>query len=251
MTLSSTSLAELVEGIQVDPGPLPDLCINDITLDSRKINTNDIFVALKGETVDGTTFIPQASASGASAVLVDSNAKVKRKDSPIPLIKVKNLKQALPVLADRVYADPSSKLTLIAVTGTNGKTTCAHLIAQALSHLSVLSAVIGTAGHGLVGELSATSLTTPDVFELRQLLAQFVNLDVQAVAFEASSHGLEQNRLDQLALDFAVFTNLSHDHLDYHEDLESYALAKLKLFQFPNLNHAVMNADHPLVDNFF
>ena len=227
-----------------------DVQVNNISLDSRKIKRGDIFVALKGASSNGIQFIDAAINNGASAVLIDSLTAVNETQYSIPVIKLKDLKQKLAGLGDRVYADPSSNLTLIAVTGTNGKTTCAHLIAQALKQLSVSSAIIGTAGQGLIDNLKPTSLTTPDVFELRRLLADFVDLGVEAVAFEASSHGLLQGRLDGLKLDLAVFTNLSHDHLDYHKDLLDYAKAKLRLFQFPGLGKAVMNADKPLVDDF-
>ena len=249
MNQASVQLNDLLEGMVT--APLPSVCVNDISIDSRKIKRGDVFVALNGEKNNGSMFIDSAIENGAHAVLVDA-AAVSVNDSiyPVPVIKLANLNQKLGLLGDRLYADPSANLTLIAVTGTNGKTTCAHLIAQALTQLKVPTAIIGTAGQGMVGQLSSSALTTPDVFELRRLLAGFTKTGVEAVAFEASSHGLVQGRLDQLKLDLAVFTNLSHDHLDYHEDLQSYAKAKLKLFQFPGLGKAVMNADKPLVKNF-
>lgn len=224
--------------------------INNISLDSRKIERGDLFVAVKGAGSHGAQYIDSAIQNGASAILVDSSAGVNESRYSVPVIKLNNLKHRLAKLADRLYADPSAKLTLIAVTGTNGKTTCAHLIAQALNQLSVSSAIIGTAGAGLLDDLSLSSLTTPDVFEFRRLLAKFEDKGVKAVVFEASSHGLQQGRLDELKIDLAVFTNLSHDHLDYHGDLSGYSKAKLKLFQFPCLRKAVMNADRPLLDDF-
>ena len=248
MTQAAIQLNDLLEGMVT--APLPNMSLANISLDSRKIKRGDIFVALRGESRDGTAFIDSAINNGAEAVLVDASTQLPASAYDVPVIKLENLKQKLATLGDRVYANPSAQLTLIAVTGTNGKTTCAHLIAQALKLLSVSSAIIGTAGQGPINKLEDSNLTTPDVFELRQLLAGFVQLDVEAVAFEASSHGLEQGRLDALELDVAVFTNLSHDHLDYHEDLTAYANAKLKLFQLPGLGNAVMNADEPLVDDF-
>lgn len=250
MTAAPVHLSQLLQGVSKISDSAENIFINDVVLDSRKVKPQDAFVALKGETLDGSQFIDAAVKNGASTVLVDQFTFSAELDLPVPLIKVNKLKEQLPRIADNCYSNPSAAMTLIAVTGTNGKTTCAHLIAQALKKLSISSAVIGTAGQGLMGDLSATSLTTPDVFELRRLLAQFRQQQVEAVAFEASSHGLEQGRLDGLNIDLAVFTNLSHDHLDYHNDFTQYAQAKLKLFKFQSLANAVMNADHPLVDNF-
>ena len=250
MSTNGVHLNDLLQGVDIVNSDFVDIEINDVVLDSRKVSQHDVFVAVKGESADGSAFINSAIKNGASAILVDTSTLEKNLDLKIPAIRVNQLKTQLPRIADNCYANPSASMTLIAVTGTNGKTTCAHLIAQALKKLSVSTAIIGTAGQGLIGELSATSLTTPDVFELRRLLAKFNRQDVEAVAFEASSHGIEQGRLDGLKIELAVFTNLSHDHLDYHNDLAEYAQAKLKLFQFPSLSNAVMNADHPLVENF-
>ncbi len=244
----SPRLPDLLEGM-VASNP-PSVPVNNFSLDSRKVKHGDVFVAVKGASCHGTQFINAAIKNGASAVLVDTAAPINPSQYSVPVIKLTDLQLKLATLGDRLYADPSAHLTLIAVTGTNGKTTCAHLIAQALEQLGVSTAIIGTAGQGLLNNLVSSSLTTPDVFELRRLLAQFAGCGVEAVAFEASSHGLKQGRLDGLKLDLAVFTNLSHDHLDYHEDVPAYANAKLKLFQFPGLRKAIMNADNPLVDNF-
>jgi len=250
VTAAPVHLSQLLQGVSKISDSAENIFINDVVLDSRKVKPQDAFVALKGETLDGSQFIDAAVKNGASTVLVDQFTFSAELDLPVPLIKVNKLKEQLPRIADNCYSNPSAAMTLIAVTGTNGKTTCAHLIAQALKKLSISSAVIGTAGQGLMGDLSATSLTTPDVFELRRLLAQFRQQQVEAVAFEASSHGLEQGRLDGLNIDLAVFTNLSHDHLDYHNDFTQYAQAKLKLFKFQSLANAVMNADHPLIAMF-
>ena len=248
MNQASLQLTDLLEGMVAQIPPC--VLVNKISMDSRKIGNGDVFVALKGTTSHGTQYIDAAINNGASAVLVDSSVPVNESQYSIPVIKLKDIKLKLATLGDRVYVDPSANLTLIAVTGTNGKTTCAHLIAQALNRLSVSTAIIGTVGQGLINNLAPSSLTTPDLFELRRLLAEFAQIGVEVVAFEASSHGLEQGRLDELKLDMAVFTNLSHDHLDYHQDFLAYARAKLKLFQFRGLRKAVMNADQPLVDDF-
>ena len=247
--VAAVHISDLLDNVDIANAELPDVCINNVVLDSRKVKQDDVFVAIRGENTDGSKFIDSAIGKGASVILIDSGLATKAIAS-VPVIEVNQLKQQLPEIADNCYDDPSAAITLVAVTGTNGKTTCAHLIAQALQILSTPSAVIGTAGQGLIGDLQTSSLTTPDVFELRRLLAEFKNQNVEAVAFEASSHGLEQGRLDGLKIDLAVFTNLSHDHLDYHADFTEYAKAKLKLFQFESLNNAVMNADQPLVDDF-
>lgn len=230
---------------------VPGVAVNNISLDSRTIRQGDLFVALEGASGHGARYIDAAIDKGAKAVLMDAAAPASNQEQySIPLIRVANLKHNLAELGDRIYADPSARLSLIAITGTNGKTTCAHLTAQALEQLGAKAAIVGTAGQGLINTLEPSSLTTPDIFELRRLLAEFAEAGAQTVTFEASSHGLQQGRLDKLKLETAVFTNLSHDHLDYHKDLESYANAKLSLFKFPGLQNAVMNADQPLVEDF-
>jgi UDP-N-acetylmuramoyl-L-alanyl-D-glutamate--2,6-diaminopimelate ligase len=147
----------------------------------------------------------------------------------------------LGTLAAKFYGNPSRQLTVIGVTGTNGKTTCSQLIAQALTHCGV----IGTIGWGEPGKLSPTQNTTPDALMVHKLLQIFVDQHKQAVAMEVSSHGLQQGRVNGVAFSGAVFTNLSRDHLDYHGGMEEYFQAKLALFTNPALKFAVVNLDDP------
>jgi UDP-N-acetylmuramoyl-L-alanyl-D-glutamate--2,6-diaminopimelate ligase len=158
-------------------------------------------------------------------------------------VAVPHLRQAVGAVADFVYGSPSSSLWTIGVTGTNGKTSCTHWIAEALEHCGRCAAVIGTLGNGLVGALAASPNTTPDACVLHELLSQFRRAGARAVAMEVSSHGLDQGRVNAVAFDVALFTNLSRDHLDYHGTMAAYGAAKARLFAWPGLTACVVNVD--------
>jgi UDP-N-acetylmuramoyl-L-alanyl-D-glutamate--2,6-diaminopimelate ligase len=160
-------------------------------------------------------------------------------------VPVEGLAARAGTIAAAFYADPSAVVGVIGVTGTNGKTTTTQLIAQALAHTGTLCGVIGTLGSGFPGRLSETTHTTPDAVTLQRLLAELRGDGAQAVAMEVSSHALAQGRIDTLHVDTAVFTNLTHDHLDFHGSLEAYGAAKARLFAHPGLRHAVLNLDDP------
>jgi UDP-N-acetylmuramyl-tripeptide synthetase len=156
---------------------------------------------------------------------------------------VAGLQERLGAIADFVYGRPSQRLWVAGVTGTNGKTSCAHWIAQALEACGRRAGILGTLGNGLVGALAPASHTTPDVTLLHELLAQFQAAGAQAVAMEVSSHGLDQGRVNGVKFDVALFTNLTRDHLDYHRTMAAYGAAKARLFAWPSLRTAVINAD--------
>ena len=211
-----------------DPA-VPDITLSDMTLDSRQISPGDLFVALPGRNVDGRDFIDAAFARGAAAVLTDKESEVGAKD--IRILSVEGLPRRLGELADRFYRSPSKTLKLMAVTGTNGKTSIVELTSQMLRSQGYRAGSIGTLGMKLVERPSEALNTTPDCVSLHRQLATWCDAGVEWVVMEASSHALDQGRLDGLAIDAGVFTNLSRDHLDYHPSMEAYCTAKLRLFR--------------------
>ncbi|OZI24384.1 MULTISPECIES: bifunctional UDP-N-acetylmuramoyl-L-alanyl-D-glutamate--2,6-diaminopimelate ligase MurE/UDP-N-acetylmuramoyl-tripeptide--D-alanyl-D-alanine ligase MurF [Bordetella] len=214
-----------------------------LRLDSREVNAGDVFVACPGGSADGRAYIEQALAQGAAAVLCQSPAPAGvAGDSRV--LAVQALRPMLGELADDWYGRPSSQLSVVAITGTNGKTSCVQWIAQALSAAGKPCGSIGTLGALLPdGSSLGGHLTTPDVLSVHRILAQMQAAGAQAVALEASSIGLDQGRLDGVRIAVAGFTNLTRDHLDYHGSMERYEQAKAGLFNWPGLAAAVINAD--------
>lgn len=228
---------------------LPDLPIEDdhlisgLKLDSRKVECGDLFFACQGTQVHGEIYIPVALKNGASAILRESPSfGIKKLDNDIPCIDVPNLSQKIGEIAARFYNTPSQKMHITGVTGTNGKTSITHFIAQML-HPHIPCGVIGTLGYGIYGNLQAGSHTTPDAIQMHSLLADLYAKKLRHVAMEVSSHSLAQGRVNSVQFDTAVFTNLSHDHLDYHGTMEAYGESKKRLFSMPYLKTAVINID--------
>jgi UDP-N-acetylmuramoyl-L-alanyl-D-glutamate--2,6-diaminopimelate ligase len=215
-----------------------------MTADSRLVKAGSVFVAYKGEATDGREFIPQAIENGASAVIWEQADFTWRDEWQLPNQAIVDLKQQIGRIASEFYGQPSQHLWMIGVTGTNGKTTCTHWLAQAFSALNKKAAVVGTLGNGILSDgLSETKNTTPDSILLQQMLADYLGQQASVVAMEVSSHGLDQGRVNGVSFDIAVFTNLTRDHLDYHGDMQAYAAAKKKLFAWDGLKVAVLNRD--------
>jgi UDP-N-acetylmuramoyl-L-alanyl-D-glutamate--2,6-diaminopimelate ligase len=217
--------------------------ITALTADSRRAKPGVAFAAYPGAVHDGRSFIPQAIAGGAPAILWEADHFLWDPAWQVPNVPVAGLKQRIGEIAACVYGDPSERLRMIGVTGTNGKTSVTHWIAQALNFIGMPSVVIGTLGNGFTGKLSPASNTTPDAVQLQEMLARYVQQDARACAMEVSSHGLHQGRVNGCRFNVAVLTNLSRDHLDYHGSMEAYAEAKAGLFAWPGLEHAVLNLD--------
>jgi UDP-N-acetylmuramoyl-L-alanyl-D-glutamate--2,6-diaminopimelate ligase len=217
--------------------------ITRLVTDSRVVRQGDTFVAYPGEKTDGRQFIAQAIAQGANAVIWEKQHFAWDDAWQIPNLAVSDLRHKAGWLADAVYGMPSENLWLVGVTGTNGKTSTSHWIAQALNDAEKKCALIGTLGNGFVGSLQASANTTPDALRVQGLLAEYLHADAQAVAMEVSSHALAQGRVNGVRFDVALLTNLSRDHLDYHGDMESYAASKRKLFDWQQLKFAVVNLD--------
>jgi len=234
-------LSELLAG-HVDAAPLQDPVIHGLTLDSRAVEPGFLFLAVPGARADGRRFISGALARGAVAVVYEAEGAEPDTHGVIA-IGLPNLRERIGSLADRFYGSPSRKLKVIGVTGTNGKTTTTQLLAQALDRANRRCGLIGTLGSGFPGALDPSLHTTPDAVSVQRLLAGFVQAGATAVCMEVSSHALDQARVAGVAFDIAVFTNLTRDHLDYHGDMDRYAAAKARLFDFPHLEAAVINAD--------
>ncbi len=223
-----------------------DVAIKNLVTDSRQIKPGDTFLAYAGETADGRNFIPQAIAAGANAVLWDPRDFTWNPEWRIPALAIDELKAKAGSIASHVYDHPSEKLWMVGITGTNGKTSCSHWYAQAMTSLGKKTAVLGTLGNGFCGELTTAENTTPDAAVLQRSLAGFVEQSAHGVAMEVSSHGLVQGRVNGTVFAVAVLTNLSRDHLDYHRDMDDYAVAKARLFFWPGLQYAVINMDDVL-----
>lgn len=217
--------------------------IEQIVSDSRRVAPGVAFFAYPGEAADGRRHIPEALARGAAAIVWETEGFDWDQTWGVPNAGVKGLKQVAGLLAHAYYGRPSESLWTCGVTGTNGKTSCAHWIAAGLGARGERVGVIGTLGAGLDGRRMELGNTTPEALELHRLLAQFRDAGARAVAMEVSSHGLVQGRVNGVSFDCALFTNLTHDHLDYHGTMQAYAAAKARLFEFDSLTHAVVNFD--------
>lgn len=230
--------------------PLPEVRLNGLKLDSRKITAGDAFVAIPGHEVDGRNFISAAIAAGASVVLAHSDEFAVGYHNEVPIVYLPNLALRVSDLAGRFYGTPSKQLRLTGITGTNGKTTVSHLLAQLWQQLEAPAAVIGTVGSGLMQQLLPESLTTPDPITIQQRLAAFVAEGARSVTMEVSSHALTQGRVEGLHFNTLIATNVSRDHLDYHGTLKAYAAAKQRLFtDFPAAIR-VLNADDKIISTW-
>jgi len=217
--------------------------VRRITSDSRTIGPGDSFAAYPGEARDGRSYIADALRRGAGSVLWESAGYTWPAALRAPNAGVANLKHELGWIADAVFAHPSERLWMTGVTGTNGKTSCSHWIAQAFNAAGRRAAVAGTLGNGFPEAIEPALNTTPDAAALHEMLRTWADRGAAAVAMEVSSHGLAQGRVNGVAFDVALFTNLTRDHLDYHATMEAYGEAKARLFDWPTLSTAVINAD--------
>ncbi|MGA7178808.1 MAG: UDP-N-acetylmuramoyl-L-alanyl-D-glutamate--2,6-diaminopimelate ligase [Thiobacillaceae bacterium] len=215
----------------------------DLTADSRKAGPGVVFAAYPGTRQDGRDFISSAIARNVDGILWEKKGYAWDPAWSLPNAGVDDLKSRVGEVASQIYGQPSEHLHMIGVTGTNGKTSVTHWIAQCLNWLGRKAALLGTLGNGFPGGLSASANTTPDAIELQQSLALYLKQGARACAMEVSSHGLDQDRAAGCKFNVAVLTNLSRDHLDYHGDMDAYAAAKARLFHWTGLETAVLNLD--------
>lgn len=251
MSASSVLVKDLLSGI-IESGSLGEISIQGLSLDSRKVEPGYSFLALQGTQQHGITFAPAALAHGAAIIIAEAPAPALYPACE-PILWVDHLTHHISTIAARFFSQPSQLLEIIGVTGTNGKTSVVQLIAQALAQADFKVATIGTLGTNLNGILRTGERTTPDAITTQALLAEFTEANVTHVAMEVSSHALEQGRVNAVNFDIAIFTNLTHDHLDYHGTMEAYGTAKAKLFLSATLRCAIVNADdvfgHTLLSN--
>ncbi len=220
-----------------------DRLIHEICVDSREIGPNSLFIAVPGISSDGRKFIRQAIDAGASAIFFEQGDFIAEPHSSVIQVGMRGLRRKLSIIADRFYGCPSSKIHVIGITGTNGKSTVASLTAQALEKIERKCAIIGTLGSGFPDQLTLTSLTTPDPVSLQRELASALNRGAGYACLEVSSHALDQARTSGVRFSTVVFTNLSQDHLDYHRSEEHYRASKAKLFTESAAKRAVINID--------
>jgi len=238
------SLAFLLEDLGVAEA-LPDITVTGLATDSRMLRPGDLFLAAQGLQVHALQYAGQAIQQGAAAVLWEPSDEpsIRRlaETLSIPAFAVPGLAQKVGVIADRFYAHPSREMHVIGVTGTDGKTSVTHFIAQALSSIQQGCGLLGTLGYGVYGALRSPTHTTPDALRLQSEFAALRDQGVKQAVMEVSSHALHQRRTSGVAFDTAVLTHLSRDHLDYHGSVAAYAEAKRLLFVSPGLACAVLN----------
>ncbi len=228
-----------------------DCDITGVSLDSRLIKKDNLFIAIQGTHSNGHQYINDAIAHGACAILMsspDTFPNTERSSSiamekSIPMISIPQLTNKIGQIAARFYHHPAEKLCMIGATGTNGKTSCTHFIAQLLQAFNVTCGVIGTLGQGFYGRLTETGLTTPDAVKLQAILRGLLDQGAQAVAMEVSSHSIAQARVNNIPFEIGIFTNLTQDHLDYHGDMQTYAAVKRCFLAALSTQHLIINAD--------
>lgn len=253
--MAPMAIGQLLPLVQL-PDAVSRLAASALTIDSREVRSGSIFVAVQGVNTHGKQYIESAIANGAVAIFIESLDGEYQVDESqaVPIIALPDLENLLSEIAGRFYGHPSRSLPVVGITGTNGKTTCSQLYAQLLALLGKRAGVIGTMGYGCCAPkwhdehktlmtLTSTGMTTPDAIRTQAICAELLADGCDSLVMEVSSHGLEQGRVKTIDIDAAIFTNLTHDHLDYHGDMESYGNAKAKLFAMSSIKLAVINLD--------
>ncbi|MGD8931467.1 MAG: UDP-N-acetylmuramoyl-L-alanyl-D-glutamate--2,6-diaminopimelate ligase [Chromatiales bacterium] len=246
--LAKINLANLLQGLIAVPAEL-DREVSGLTLDSRAVQPGSLFLACQGGQSHGLDYAEQAHRQGAVAIAwepwnkeLEDRAEAIARRLPMPLLRIPKLARLASLIAARFYDFPSRHMQVVGITGTNGKTSVSHLLAQTLQP-QMPCGIIGTLGVGYRESLTATGFTTPDAVTLQQVLAELKLQGAKLVAMEVSSHALDQDRAAAVHFTTAVFTNISRDHFDYHGNMENYAAAKQRLFHMPGLHSAVINLD--------
>lgn len=251
----SSSLALLLKGVCKVPSAL-DTHVSGIAIDSREVKKGDVFLAVSGSHSKSTDHIKEAIEKGANAIVAEGTLNKGKvfEDGLVVELFVDDLKDQVGLIVDRFFRSPSSDLSVIGVTGTNGKTSVTNYLANYFSNQGDVAGVIGTLGYGIVTDgdcqLKETGYTTPNIVEVHRCLAELRDAGAASVFMEVSSHGLSQSRIDGVNFEGAVFTNLTHEHLDYHGSMEEYAASKLKLFSREGLKFVVINEDDSYSTDF-
>ncbi len=239
---SGVPLERLLSGFVSAAGA--PLAVTGVCMDSRLVQAGDLFLACQGVDHHGLKFLNEAIARGASAVAWEPAPQVSPANTlGIPTFAVPDLRARAGEIAARFYGDPSATLSVVGVTGTNGKTSVSHYVAQSFSEGGQSCGLMGTVGSGVYGRTRRSSQTTPGPVDIQRCLAEICDAGAQRAVMEVSSHALDQGRVNGVRFNTAVFTNLSHDHLDYHGSMARYAQAKRRLFDIEGLRKAVINSD--------
>ena len=224
-------------------GEVDNIEISNITYDSRKVKEGSLFIAISGQNEDGHDYIYEAVNKGASAVIANGRAPVL---DNIPIIQVSNPRKVMSKIAANFYNNPSKELNIIGITGTNGKTTTTQIIDYIIKANNKTSSSLGTLGFNTPSGMISTGFTTPESIELQQILDTIKKGGIEYVPMEISSHAIELYRTNDVDVNIAIFTNIGHDHLDFHKSIENYFNAKLKLFtQLNKKSTAILNIDDP------
>ena len=244
-------LSDLIRG-HCNLDPEHDIEVLGLSCDSRSVEPGDVFFARRGANHNGALFFDAAVRAGAVALVGTGESAGRQACSAIPRIAVEDVDACLGDAAHRFFGEPSRHMAVVGLTGTNGKSSTCHFVAQALEALRSSGrtegrrcGLIGTLGYGTVDALQDLELTTPNVVSIHRILGEFHGLGLETVLMEVSSHALSQQRVAGVAFNIAVFTNLTRDHLDYHGDMSSYGEAKRQLFVVPGLDTVVVNSDDP------
>ena len=252
------TLSQLLDESRVTPRSVSgdlDISITGIQHDSREVSPGNLFICCLGSKTDGHIYITEAIERGASAVLADKEIKLEESSECTAVIIVEDTSSVLPLLAATFYHHPSKSLSVVGITGTNGKTTTTHLIKSIMDAMGSRTGMLGTLGYFIPGEnqMEEAPNTTPNALSMQKLMAKMVHNGADAVVMEASSHGLALGRCDEIDFNVAVFSNLTRDHLDFHVTEEEYRKSKGKLFARmvdPEKHRKVVNLDDPSAHYF-
>jgi UDP-N-acetylmuramoyl-L-alanyl-D-glutamate--2,6-diaminopimelate ligase len=240
MAAAPQSLSQLLRGFGEQ---IPDVRVSGVQMDSRRVAPGDLFLACQGHGQHGLRYLDQALNNGAAAVAWEPAQDWHPPDINVPEVAVKRLTHHAGEIAARFFGEPTQQIMTIGITGTDGKTSTAWLLAQALDHLGQPCAYLGTLGYGRIGQLQTATHTTPDPVSLQQQFARLRDDGVKAAAMEVSSHALDQDRIAGVRFHAVILTNITRDHLDYHGTVANYAAAKRKLFERENVEALIFNRD--------
>ena len=224
---------------------------DNLSLNSKQISKNTVFIAYPGNKHDGREFIQEAIENGAAGIIFESKNFKKNLNLSIPNISISDLRNKLAAISSQFYEYPSKKISIIGITGTNGKTTSAYWLSQCLNHLKIKTAFIGTLGYGDLKKLKKSQNTTPSAIDLQRSIKEIYKKKYKYVAMEVSSHGIKEQRINNIEFKQRLFTNLSRDHLDYHKTMSEYAEVKKKFMLSEKNGNIIVNIDDKVGQSIF
>ena len=224
---------------------------DNLSLNSKQISKNTVFIAYPGNKHDGREFIQEAIENGAAGIIFESKNFKKNLNLSIPNISISDLRNKLAAISSQFYEYPSKKISIIGITGTNGKTTSAYWLSQCLNHLKIKTAFIGTLGYGDLKKLKKSQNTTPSAIDLQRSIKEIYKKKYKYVAMEVSSHGIKEQRINNIEFKQRLFTNLSRDHLDYHKTMSEYAEVKKKFMLSEKNGKIIVNIDDKVGQSIF